>query len=139
MDSDADGDFYLMRKRIRMRIQVTKMMRIRLHITGINRKVETKRESLRPSFEIQPITITSLYAKYFSTDLDPAQRQIRKSTVILKLDPVKEEGSDGQNRNMVLTITTIKTIHNINTNRIIPKSLGSNLSTVKCHKCLEGK
>jgi hypothetical protein len=31
---DADPDFYLMQ--IRMRIQVTKMMRIRIHNTGLN-------------------------------------------------------------------------------------------------------
>jgi hypothetical protein len=30
---DADPDFYLMRMRIRMRIQVTKVMRIRIHKT----------------------------------------------------------------------------------------------------------
>ena len=39
----------------------------------------------------------------------------------------REDGLRGQNLNMVLTITTIKTIHNIITNRIISKSLGSNL------------
>jgi hypothetical protein len=39
----------------------------------------------------------------------------------------REDGLRGQNLNMVLTIITLKTIHNINSNWIISKSLGSNL------------
>ncbi len=59
-DSDADLDCYLMRKRIRMRIQVTKNDADPAPHHWDNSKVEIKRESLRPTSEIQPITINSL-------------------------------------------------------------------------------
>jgi hypothetical protein len=39
---DADPVFYLMRMRIRMRIQVTKMMRIRIHNTGLTSRSQAQ-------------------------------------------------------------------------------------------------
>ncbi len=70
----------------------------------------------------------------------------------------REDGLRGQNLNMVLTIITRKTIHNINTKRnnfqiirqqLIDYSMLADIfkndaaiksqSTVNCHKCLEGK